>query len=71
MLAVFERTFNRAMGLWADGQTLWLSSLRNGMDLVRVLLGSARSGQDVPIVQGEIEADSQTGGRSRPAQPCA
>jgi uncharacterized protein (TIGR03032 family) len=26
-LAVFERTFNRAMGLWADGQVLWLSSL--------------------------------------------
>ena len=26
-LAVFERTFNRAMGLWADGQTLWLSAL--------------------------------------------
>src|SRR5262245_59414257 len=26
-LDVFERTFNRAMGLWADGQTLWLSSL--------------------------------------------
>jgi uncharacterized protein (TIGR03032 family) len=26
-LAVFERTFNRSMGLWADGQTLWLSSL--------------------------------------------
>jgi uncharacterized protein (TIGR03032 family) len=26
-LAVFERTFNRAMGLWADGQTMWLSSL--------------------------------------------
>jgi uncharacterized protein (TIGR03032 family) len=26
-LAVFERTFNRAMGLWADGQTLWLSTL--------------------------------------------
>jgi uncharacterized protein (TIGR03032 family) len=26
-LAVFERTFNRAMGLWADSQTLWLSSL--------------------------------------------
>ena len=25
-LAVFERTFNRAMGLWADGQTLWLST---------------------------------------------
>ncbi len=26
-LAVFERSFNRAMGLWADGQTLWLSTL--------------------------------------------
>jgi uncharacterized protein (TIGR03032 family) len=26
-LAVNERTFNRAMGLWADGQTLWLSTL--------------------------------------------
>jgi uncharacterized protein (TIGR03032 family) len=26
-LAVFERTFNRAMGLWADGQSLWLSTL--------------------------------------------
>jgi uncharacterized protein (TIGR03032 family) len=25
-LDVFERTFNRAMGLWADGQTLWLST---------------------------------------------
>ncbi len=26
-LKVFERTFNRCMGLWGDGQTLWLSSL--------------------------------------------
>jgi len=26
-LAVFERTFNRAMGLWADGRTLWLGTL--------------------------------------------
>ena len=26
-LAVFERTFNRAMGLWSDGQSLWLSTL--------------------------------------------
>ena len=26
-LSVFERTFNRAMGLWADGQSLWLSTL--------------------------------------------
>src|SRR4029453_7252534 len=26
-MAVFERTFNRCMGLWANGQTLWMSSL--------------------------------------------
>jgi uncharacterized protein (TIGR03032 family) len=26
-LAVFERTFNRCMGLWTDGQNLWLSTL--------------------------------------------
>jgi uncharacterized protein (TIGR03032 family) len=25
-LAVFERTFNRCMGLWADDQTLWMGS---------------------------------------------
>ena len=26
-LSVHERTFNRCMGLWADAQTLWMSSL--------------------------------------------
>jgi uncharacterized protein (TIGR03032 family) len=26
-LSVFERTFNRCMGLWGDGQTLWMTSL--------------------------------------------
>ena len=26
-LSVFERTFNRCLGLWADGQTLWMTSL--------------------------------------------
>jgi uncharacterized protein (TIGR03032 family) len=26
-LSVFERTFNRCMGLWSNGQTLWMSSL--------------------------------------------
>ena len=25
--SIFERTFNRAMGLWGDGQTMWMSSL--------------------------------------------
>ncbi|MBI5757154.1 MAG: TIGR03032 family protein [Planctomycetales bacterium] len=26
-LSIFERTFNRCLGLWSDGQTLWMSSL--------------------------------------------
>jgi uncharacterized protein (TIGR03032 family) len=26
-LSVFERTFNRCLGLWTDGQTMWMSSL--------------------------------------------
>src|SRR5688500_2901684 len=26
-LSVFERTFNRCMGLWGDGQTLYMSTL--------------------------------------------
>lgn len=26
-LSIFERTFNRCLGLWSDGQTIWLSSL--------------------------------------------
>ncbi|MFL5340322.1 MAG: TIGR03032 family protein [Gemmataceae bacterium] len=26
-LSIFERTFNRCMGLWSDGQSLWLSTL--------------------------------------------
>ncbi|HRX82182.1 MAG TPA: DUF4915 domain-containing protein, partial [Pirellulaceae bacterium] len=26
-LSIFERTFNRCMGLYGDGQTLWMSTL--------------------------------------------
>ena len=26
-LSIFERTFARCMGLWAEGQTLWMTSL--------------------------------------------
>ncbi|HEY4163544.1 MAG TPA: TIGR03032 family protein [Dongiaceae bacterium] len=26
-LSIFERTFNRSMGVWCDGQTLWMTSL--------------------------------------------
>ena len=27
-LSIFERTFNRCMGLWSNGQSLWMSTLR-------------------------------------------
>ena len=26
-LSIFERTFNRSMGLWSDGRTIWMTSL--------------------------------------------
>lgn len=26
-LSIFERTFNRCLGLWSDGQTMWMTSL--------------------------------------------
>src|SRR6185503_224036 len=26
-LSIFERTFNRCMGLWSNGQSLWMSTL--------------------------------------------
>ncbi len=26
-LSIFERTFNRCLGLWSDGQSMWMSSL--------------------------------------------
>ena len=46
-LAVFERTFNRAMGLWADGQTLWLSSLYHLWRFENVLeAGQCHDGHD-------------------------
>ena len=46
-LAVFERTFNRAMGLWANGQTLWLSSLYQVWRFENVLApGQLHEGHD-------------------------
>lgn len=46
-LAVFERTFNRAMGLWAAGQTLWLSSLYQLWRFENVLVpGQLHEGHD-------------------------
>jgi uncharacterized protein (TIGR03032 family) len=40
-LAVFERTFNRCMGLWADGQTLWINTLYQLWRFENVLLPGA------------------------------
>jgi uncharacterized protein (TIGR03032 family) len=46
-LAVFERTFNRCMGLWADGQTLWMNSLFQLWRLENVLRpGEIHQGHD-------------------------
>ena len=45
--AVFERTFNRCMGLWADGQTLWMNSLYQLWRFENVLSpGSFHDGHD-------------------------
>jgi len=72
-LSVFERTFNRCMGLWADGQTLWLSSLyqmwrfenilesgqiANGYDRLYVpQLGNTTG--DIDIHDVAVDADGQ------------
>jgi len=46
-LAVFERTFNRCMGLWANGQTLWMNSLFQLWRLENVLRpGEIHQGHD-------------------------
>lgn len=46
-ISIFERTFNRCMGLWADGQTLWLSTLFQLWRMENVLApGSAHQGYD-------------------------
>lgn len=46
-LAVFERNFTRCMGLWGDGQTLWLSSQYQLWRLENVLRpGEIHQGHD-------------------------
>ena len=46
-LSVFERTFNRCLGLWGDGQTLWMSSLYQLWRFENVLeRGQLASGYD-------------------------
>ncbi len=62
-LSVFERTFNRAMGLWGNGQTLWMTSLFQTWRFENVLAdGQAHDGYDrlyVPRVgytTGDVDA---------------
>jgi uncharacterized protein (TIGR03032 family) len=46
-LAVFERTFNRCMGLWADDRALWMSSLYQLWRFANVLRpGTTHEGHD-------------------------
>ncbi len=40
-LSVFERTFNRCLGLWTDGQTLWLAAAYQLWRLENVLAENA------------------------------
>ncbi len=50
-LDVFERTFNRCMGLWADGPNLWLSSLYQLWRFTNVLVpGHSHDGRDALYV---------------------
>lgn len=46
-LSVFERTYNRCLGLWTNGQTMWMSSLYQLWRFENVLdLGQSASGYD-------------------------
>ncbi|TWT84611.1 hypothetical protein CA13_60910 [Planctomycetes bacterium CA13] len=61
-LAVFERTFNRCLGLWGDGQTLWMSSLYQMYRFENVLQpGQLASGSDrlyvpqVSYITGDLD----------------
>jgi uncharacterized protein (TIGR03032 family) len=72
-IAVFERTFNRCMGLWADGQTLWMNSLYQLWRFENVLQpGNLYNGHDrlyipkVGYTTGDLDIHDiavETGGR--------
>jgi uncharacterized protein (TIGR03032 family) len=66
-LSVFERTFNRCMGLWGDGQTLYMSSLYQLWRFENTLeAGQAHDGYDrlyVPRMAwttGDVDAHDVT-----------
>lgn len=73
-LSIFERTFNRCMGLAGDGQTLWMSSLYQLWRLENALAaGETHKGYDrlyVPqagYTTGDIDIhDVAVGGDDRP-----
>lgn len=44
-LAVFERTFNRCMGLWSDSQTIWMSTRYQMWRLENMLAGEQPDGE--------------------------
>jgi uncharacterized protein (TIGR03032 family) len=61
-LSVFERTFNRCLGLWTNGQTLWMSSLYQLWRFENVFeAGQAHEGYDrlfvpqVAYVTGDLD----------------
>jgi uncharacterized protein (TIGR03032 family) len=45
-LSVFERSFPRCMGMWSDGQTIWLSTLYQLWRLENVLSAPSNDGFD-------------------------
>ena len=46
-LSIFERTFNRCMGLWSDGQTMWMTTLYQIWRFENLLLpGETSDGYD-------------------------
>lgn len=50
-LSVFERTFNRCLGLWSNGQTMWMTSLYQLWRFENVLSsGQLSSGHDCMYV---------------------
>ena len=72
-LSVFERTFSRCMGMWADGQTIWMSSsfqlwrfenqldagmIHNGYDAVYTPMAGHTTG-DLDIHDVAVDADGE------------
>jgi uncharacterized protein (TIGR03032 family) len=75
-LSIFERTFNRSMGLWSDGQTIWMTSLYQIWRFENALQpGETHQGYDrlyVPqlaYTTGDIDAHDICGSSGGETQP--